>query len=262
METNSNGEKQWDCWTEHRKWDLMRGKMKNRAICSEGWLSKDNLVSFQSFVSLLYSKSRKRLFPIVCIAACMCMCVCVWTYGCMCMCANRVANAQAGMFFPLCMLRAITYLSKCVSGSRQRSSPGPRPLESSACEGQVWFRERQGRLAWKWNLLSLCQTSRLTDCPQPLITSKSLLSSHRPLLLPSRPPLHTNMRLMHRRKSAEMGLFDNHDVKQCLHERETWIQLLVAARNHLLRAKLSLLIAFSFPHMADFARSHFLVVIL
>lgn len=40
----------------------MRVKMKNRAICAEGWLSKDDLVSFQSFVSLLYSKSRERLF--------------------------------------------------------------------------------------------------------------------------------------------------------------------------------------------------------
>lgn len=39
----------------------MRVKMKNRAICVEGWLSKDDLVSFQSFVSLLYSKSRERL---------------------------------------------------------------------------------------------------------------------------------------------------------------------------------------------------------
>lgn len=184
-------------------------------------------------------------------------CVCVWTYGCMCMCANRVVIARRGMFFLLCMLRAVTYLSKCVSGSRQRSCPSRRPLESSACEGQVWFRERQGRLAWKWNLLSLCQTSRLTDCPQPLITSKSLLSSHRPLLLLLQPPLHTNMRLMHRRKTAEMGLFNNHNVKQCLHERETWIQLLVAVRNHLLRAELSLLIAFSFLHKADFALSHF-----
>lgn len=54
--------KQRNCWTEHRKWDLMRVKMKNRAICAEGWLSKDDLVSFQSFVSLLYSKSRERLF--------------------------------------------------------------------------------------------------------------------------------------------------------------------------------------------------------
>ena len=49
-----------------------------------------------------------------------------------------------------------------------------------------------------------------------------------------------------------MGLFNNHDVKQCLHERETRIQLLVAATNHLLKAELSLLVAFFFVwHMAD-----------
>lgn len=168
------------------------------------------------------------------------------------MCVHR-----GGMFFPLCMLPSVTYIFVCVrvSGFRQKASPGPRPLESSACEGQVWFRKRQGRLAWKWNLLSLCQTSRLTDCPQPLITSKSMLSSHRQLHLLSRPPLHTNIRITQRENSTEKGLFNNHDVKQCLHEQETWIQLLVAARNHLLKAELSLLHAFL--HMADLALSHF-----
>lgn len=148
----------------------------------------------------------------------------------------------------------------CGSGFRQKASPGPRPLESSACEGQVWFRKRQGRLAWKWNLLSLCQTSRLTDWPQPLITSKSILSSHRALLpLLSRTPLHTNIRIRQRRTGSETGLFYNHDVKQRPHEKETRIQLLVAARNHLLKAKLSLLAAFFFflLHMADLALRHF-----
>lgn len=135
----------------------------------------------------------------------------------------------------------------CRSGFRQKASPGPRPLESSACEGQVWFRKRQGRLAWKWNLLSLCQTSRLTDWPQPLITSKSILSSHRALLLLlSRTPLHTNIGIRQRRTGSETGLFNNHDVKQRPHEKETRIQLLVEARNHLLKAKLSLLAAFFF----------------
>lgn len=112
----------------------MRGKMKNRAICSEGWLSKDDLVSFQSFVSLLYSKSRERLFSngfSLCVGMCLC------TYGCMRVCANIVVIAQRGMFFPLCALRAVMYRSMCVSGFRQKASPGPRPLESSACEGQV-----------------------------------------------------------------------------------------------------------------------------
>lgn len=75
--------------------------------------------------------------------------------------------------------------------------------------------KRQGRLAWKWNPLSLCQTSKLTDCPQPLITSQPLLSSHRPLLLLYllRLSLHTNMRIMQR-----TVLFNNHHVKLCLHE--------------------------------------------
>lgn len=52
-------------------------------------------------------------------------------------CANIVASAPRGMFFTLCMLPAVTYLSVCASGFRQKASPGPRPLESSACEGQV-----------------------------------------------------------------------------------------------------------------------------
>ena len=57
-----NTKKLKNCKTEHRKWDLTRGKMKNRAICVAGWLSEDGLVSFQSRVSLLYSKSTETCF--------------------------------------------------------------------------------------------------------------------------------------------------------------------------------------------------------
>lgn len=53
-----------------------------------------------------------------------------------------------------------------------------------------------------------------------------------------------------------MGLFNNHDVKQCLREWETRIQLLVAARNHLLKQSCLFSLLF-FLHMADVALSHF-----
>lgn len=108
------------------------------------------------------------------------MCIHICSDRWMCVCANTDTGAPEGECFS-----HFCNISACVraSGFKQNSSPGPRPLESSACEGQVWFRKRQGRLAWKWNLLSLCQTSRLTDCPQPLITSKSIVSP-----LPSTPP--------------------------------------------------------------------------
>jgi len=166
-------------------------------------------------------------------------------------CKHRCKCAGGECFSHFCNISACVR----VSGFKQKASPGPRPLESSACEGQVWFRKRQGRLAWKWNLLSLCQMSRLTECPQPLITSKSILSSRHPLLLLVWPPLHTNIRITQQRNSSEMALFNDHDVKQCLHEKETWIQLLAAARNHLLKAELSLLVAVL--RMTAFAFSHF-----
>lgn len=67
--------------------------MKNRAICTEGWLSKDNLVSFQSFVSLLYSKSGERLFFLITFVHVFLQ------YDCMC--ANTDESAPKGDVFPI-----------------------------------------------------------------------------------------------------------------------------------------------------------------
>lgn len=187
----------------------------------KGWLSKDKMVSFHSFTV----NQERDFFSPSSLRSDVHIYIYIYTSRWMHMCANIYPSAAKGNVFPI----SVTYQHVRASGFKQKASPGPRPLESSACEGQVWFRKRQGRLAWKWNLLSLCQTLRLTDCPQPLITSKSILSSHRPLLLPVWPALHTNIRITQWRSRSEMGLFNDHDVKQCLCEKETWIQLFAAA---------------------------------
>lgn len=110
------------------------------------------------------------------------------------------------------MCNARTRLSLRVSDFGLKASPGLRPLESSACEGQVWFREETRQIGMEMEsavFVPNVQTDWL------LITSKPLLSSHRPLLLLHllRLPLHTNMRVM-----QKTVLFNNHHVKLCLHE--------------------------------------------
>lgn len=83
--------------------------MKNRAICAEGWLSKDDLVSRQSFVSLLYSKSRERLFFSDGFCACSHT---VWLYVCKHRCMRT--RGEGGFLFPLWLCCTVTYLRVCV----------------------------------------------------------------------------------------------------------------------------------------------------
>lgn len=206
METNSNGEKQWNCWTEHRKLDLMRGKMKNRAICSEDWLSKDDLVSFQSFVSLLYSKSRDWIFPMLSACVCASRYVCVfvlmasWVYVCKYSC-----DCTEGSVFPIvhawcCNISlAWEYL---VLGRKHLLVPG------------LWSHQRvkvksdSERDKADWHGNGICcvrakRPDRLTALSLSSHPSLSLSTCRPLLLLLSRPHLHTNMSVLHRRNGTE-----------------------------------------------------------